>query len=118
MHLFHPIAQRIHNQLNHARVFHIKRRAATGRVFVITRIIPAQSVINGIVYTAERQGNPHLVAFARVVIDNVHKNLYSGIMKDTNHILDFAKIRTCHIKRVRCKITDRIVSPIVMQTGF
>ncbi len=40
VHLGHPVAQRIHHQLQHARMLHVERVAAAGEVHVVARRPP------------------------------------------------------------------------------
>ena len=70
MHHLDPIAQRIHDHAQYHRVLHVQRIARARGVIDVAFII-AGHVIGRVVDAAERQGRPHLVAFAGVVIDDV-----------------------------------------------
>ena len=39
VHLQHPVAQAVHDQLQHARVLHVERVAAAGEVHVVARVL-------------------------------------------------------------------------------
>jgi hypothetical protein len=41
VHLEHPVAQRVHDELQHARVLHVEGVAATGEVHVVARVLGA-----------------------------------------------------------------------------
>ena len=58
VHLGDPVAQRVHEQLQHARVLHVERVAAAGEVHVVARIVRHQPVVGGVVDAAEAQRRP------------------------------------------------------------
>ena len=58
MHLRHPIAQAIHDELEHARMSHVERVAAAGEIHVVARILRREPIVGGVVDAAHRQGGP------------------------------------------------------------
>ena len=53
VHLQHPVAQRVHDQLQHARMLQVERVAAAGVIHVVARIVADQAVVGGVVDAAE-----------------------------------------------------------------
>ena len=49
----HPVAQAVHDELQHARVLHVERVAAAGEVHVVARVFGRQAVVAGVVDAAE-----------------------------------------------------------------
>ena len=57
VHLDHPVAQAVHDQLQHAGMAHVQRVAAAGVIHVITRIGIHQPVIGSVVDAAEAKAS-------------------------------------------------------------
>ena len=74
VHLLNPIAQAVHDQLQHAGGLHIQGVTASRVVLVISRLI-GDSIVRRIVQTLQRDCRSVLVSFASVVIDNVEDHL-------------------------------------------
>ena len=53
VHLLDPVAQRIHDELQHARVPHVQRVAAAGVVHVVARVVGDQPVVDRVVDAAK-----------------------------------------------------------------
>ena len=51
----HPVAQRVHHHLQHARMREVQRVAGAGVVDVVARVVGHQPVVAGVVEAAERQ---------------------------------------------------------------
>ncbi len=92
VHLQHPVAQRVHDQLQHLRVRHIERVAGAGVVHVVARLVADQAVVGGVVDPAERQGRAEVVALGRVVVDDVEDDLDPCAVKRLDHLLEFADL--------------------------
>jgi hypothetical protein len=58
VHLQHPVAQRVHDQLQHARVLHVERVAAAGVVHVVAWLSGDQPVVGGVVDAASDSVGP------------------------------------------------------------
>ena len=112
MHLQRPVTQRFHHELQHARMIEIQCVAGSGNV-LIKAAVGIQSIIRGIVDAAERQGRAKVIAFAAMIVDNVENDFDPGIVQPLDHSLE-AGDRICRQKaRIRRKIRDRIVAPII-----
>ena len=57
VHVIHPVAQRIHDELDRARVLHVETVAGAGEVRVEARIL-LEPVVRAIVDAAQRQRGP------------------------------------------------------------
>ena len=53
VHLRHPVAQRVHDQLQHVRVPHEQAVAGAGGVVVVRRVAVDEPVVGGVVDAAE-----------------------------------------------------------------
>ena len=81
----HPVAQAVHDELQHARVLHVERVAAAGEIHVVPRIFRREAVVAGVVDAAERQRRAELVAFGGVVVDDVENDLDAGRVQAADH---------------------------------
>ncbi len=64
MHLLNPVAQAIHDELQHVRITGIERVAGAGVVDVIAQIVGVELVVRAIVYAAQRQRRTQLAPLA------------------------------------------------------
>jgi hypothetical protein len=92
VHLGDPVAQRVHQQLQHARVLHVQRVAAAGEVHVVARRAGRQAVVGGVVDAAEGQRRPPLVALGGVVVDHVEDDLEPGGVQRRTIVLNSATL--------------------------
>ena len=90
VHLLHPVAQAVHDQLQHARAAHVQRVAAAGEVLVEARIVRLQPIVRGVVDAAQRQRRAEMVAFRGVVVDDVEDHFEPGGVQRPHHHLEFA----------------------------
>ena len=58
VHLQHPVAKAVHDELQHPRVAHVQRVSGAGVVHVVAGIVRDEAVVNGIVDAPERQRGP------------------------------------------------------------
>ena len=113
-----PVAQRIEGQLDHARVREVDRVAATGVVDAIARIVRLQSVVGGIVQTAQAQGRAALAAFAGVVVDHVEQHFDARGVQRLDGGLEFAGSPSGQIARLGREIAQCVVAPVVDQAAL
>ena len=57
VHVQHPVAQAVHDQLQHARLAHVERVAAARVVLVVARILGRQPVVGRVVDAAQAQAS-------------------------------------------------------------
>ena len=88
VHLQHPVAQAVHDQLQHPRVAHVQRVAAAGEVHVVAGILGRQPVVAGVVHPAHGQRGPQVIALGGVVVDHVQDHLDAGAVKVPHHGLE------------------------------
>jgi hypothetical protein len=48
VHLEHPVAQAVHDQLQHLRALHVQRVAAAGEIHVVARIVGDEPVVRAL----------------------------------------------------------------------
>jgi len=71
VHVEHPVAERVHDELQHVRVAHVEAVAGAGVVHVVLRRVRHEPVVRRVVDAAERQHRTHVVALGGVVVDHV-----------------------------------------------
>src|SRR4029450_7676768 len=91
VHLEHPIAQAVHNQLKGARVSHIQRISAPGVIHVIATIVD-QTIIRGVVDSSKAQSRSQLVSLSGVVVNDIDDDLDTFTMKGLHH-----GFKLCHL---------------------
>ncbi len=117
VHLRDPVAQAVHDHLQHARMQHVQRVAAAGVVHVVARIVVHQAVVRSVVDAAETQRRAEVTAFGGVVVDDVEDHLDAGRVQRLDHRLEFAVgLERRGIVLVRREVADRVVAPVVPQT--
>ena len=90
VHLGDPVPQAVHDQLQHARASHVQRIAAAGEILVIPRRVRLEPVVARVVDSAKRDRRPEMIAFGRVVVDDVEDHLETGCVQRPHHHLEFA----------------------------
>ena len=78
VHLGHPVAQAVHDQLQHVGVAHVEAVAGAREVHVVAGIVVHDAVVGEVVDAAHRQHRPHVVALGGVVVDDVEDDLDAG----------------------------------------
>ena len=61
VHLVHPVAQRIHHELDRARVLHVERVAGAGEVGVEARVLRVEPVVRRVVDALHRQRGAEMI---------------------------------------------------------
>ena len=115
--LDHPVAQRVHDQPQDARVDRVERVAGAGEVHVVARVVGHQPVVGGVVDPLERQHRPEVVALGGVVVDDVEDHLDPGAVQRLDHPLELAHLLAAAagggVLGVRREVADRAVAPVV-----
>ena len=93
VHLRHPVAQAVHDQLQHLRMAHVQAVAGAGVVHVVARIVGHQPVVGRVVDAAEAQHRPELIAFGGVVVDHVEDDLDAFAVQGLHHRLELRHLR-------------------------
>ena len=97
---------------------HIQRVAGAGVVGVETGIVGGQTVVRGIINSAERQSGAQMIAFCSVVINDVQDHLDAGRVQSLHHGLEFVDAVGSAVARLRSEETDGVVAPIIAQTAL
>ena len=90
VHLEDPVAQAVHDQLQHARAAHVERVAAAGEVQVVARVVRQQPVVGAVVDAAQRERRAEVVALGGVVVDHVEDDFEAGGVQRAHHHLELA----------------------------
>ena len=118
MHLLHPVAQRVHHQLQHVGVRDVEGVAATGVVGVPATPV-GEPVVGGVVDAAPRQRRPELVALGGVVVDDIEHDLEPGLVVALDHVLELVHLLTARtagrVGRMRGEVRQGVVAPVVGQ---
>ena len=114
-----PVAQRVHDQPQHARVHRVERVARAGEVHVVARVVRHQPVVRRVVDALEAEHRPEVVALGGVVVDDVEDHLDAGAVQRLHHPLELAHLLAAavarRVQRVRREVADRRVAPVVRQ---
>ena len=111
----HPVAQRIHHHLQHARIRQVERVAGAGVVDAMTRIIRDKAVVAGVVEPAKRQRRAQLAALGGVVVDDVEDHLDAGGMQPSHRDAHLVRGILGQIARLDREEAERVVAPVVAQ---
>ena len=119
VHLGDPVAQRVHDQLQHVRGAHEQGVAGAGRVVVMGLVLLHQAVVGGVVDAAEAQGGAHVVALGGVVVDHVEDHLDVRLVEVLHHLLELLDLLTgvtgVGVLVVGGEEADGVVAPVVAQ---
>ena len=100
VHFQHPVAQGVHDQLEHARMAHVQGVAAACVVHVVARVLRAQAVVGGVVDAPEAEGRPQVVALGGVVVDHVEDVITSYSIHYTKLYEFKAMVRRLHAEGI------------------
>ena len=117
VHLEHPVAKRVHEELQHARMHHVQRVAAAGEVEVVAAAV-GEPVVGGVVDAAEGERRPELVALGGVVVDDVEDHLDPGRVERLHHRLELLHLAGGGVARLRGEEADGVVAPVVAQPAL
>ena len=119
VHLEHPVAQRVHDELQHVGMTRVERVAGAGVVHVVAAVVVDQAVVRGVVDAAQRQRRTQVVALGGVVVDHVEDHLDAGRVQVAHHRLELehllAALAAGGVRVVRGEEADRVVAPVVRQ---
>ena len=121
VHLGHPVAKAVHDQLQHVRVAHVHAVAGAGEVEVVARVVLHRAVVREVVDPAHRQRRAEVVALGGVVVHDVEDHLDARSVEGLDHRLELLHLPECRRRRVavvRCEERDRVVAPVVAQPAF
>ena len=122
VHLLHPVAQAVHDELQHLRALHVQRVAAAGEVEVVALILGHEPVVRCVVDAAQRQRRPEVIALGGVVVDDVENDFEAGAVQRLDHALElahrFVGAAAGRIADVRREERQRVVAPVVRQAAF
>src|SRR6185312_13383994 len=85
VHFQHPVAQRVHDQLQGVRVPRVEAVAGAGVVLVQPQVLVDQPVIGLVVDAAEVDRGAQVVAFGGVVVHHVEDYLDTGFVQAAHH---------------------------------
>ena len=119
MHLGHPVAQRVHDQLQRVRVADVEGVAGAGVVHVVALVVVDQPVVRGVVDAAHGQRRAEVVALGGVVVDHVEDHLDAGLVQRADHRLELlhlpARGGAAAVLGVGREEADGVVAPVVGQ---
>ena len=124
VHLGQPVAQRVHHQLEGARVARVERVAGAGRVEVEAGVVVVEAVVDRVVQTAEAQRRAQLVALGAVVENYVENDLQAGPVQRVDHGLELGDLAAGPagphgggVPVAGREEPDRVVAPVVGQAA-
>ena len=122
VHLRHPVAQAVHDQLQHVGVAHVERVAGARVVHVVRGVVGDQAVVRRRCRCPLKASvGPEVVALGGVVVDDVEDHLDARLVQRADHRLELlhllADARARCVLVVRGEEADRVVAPVVAQAG-
>src|SRR5689334_10816830 len=96
---------------------HIENIPSSGIIAVAALVRPVKPVIRSVINAAEGKGRPPFIALAGMVKDDIEDDLDSGGMKPRDTLVKFANRIAGAVARLQCKKVDRIIAPVIAQTG-
>src|SRR5262249_34784876 len=122
MHVENPVTQAVHDQLEDLRMTDVKRVSGSRVVHIVALLIRHQAVVSGIVNPPEAQRGTQVVAFGRVVINDVQDPFDASSVQRLDHALEFAyllSMATCiGITAFGSEKIDSVVAPIISKALF
>ena len=119
-HVAHPVAQRVHDQLQGQRVGSVEGVAGPRRVEVVAGVAGHQAVVRRVVQPPETEGGTELAALGRVVEHHVEEHLEPGGVQGRHHGLELLHLPASlagpgqrRVAVVGGEKTDRVVAPVV-----
>ena len=120
VHLGHPVAQRVHDQLQRVRVADVEGVPGARVVHVVLLVVLDQPVVRRVVDPLEAQGRPEVVALGGVVVDHVEDHLDPGLVHGLDHGLELLHLlavgRVGRVAGVGSEEAEGVVAPVVAQT--
>ena len=92
VHLEHPVAQAVHDELDRARVHHVERVAAARVVDVAAPVPAVEAIVGGIVDAPEAERRPEVIALGGVVVHDVQDDLDARLVERLHHRLEFSDL--------------------------
>ena len=123
MHLGHPVAQRVHDQLQRVGVADVEGVPGAGVVGVVAAVVLLEPVVRRVVDALEAQRRPEVVALGGVVVDHVEDHLDARGVHRLHHrleLLDLLAVPSGLVHRggvggVRGEEAQGVVAPVVAQ---
>ncbi len=118
VHLLHPVAQRVHHQLQRLRVVEVEAVPGAGEVLEVARRLGGHHVVRQRVEPLEAQRRPEVVALAGVVVDDVEHHLDAGAVQRLHHALELVhhvERAGAGVARVGREVPERVVAPVVAE---
>ncbi|CFM33239.1 Uncharacterised protein [Bordetella pertussis] len=113
-----PMAQRVHDHLQHARMRQVEGVAGARVVDVAAFVAGPQPVIAGVVEPAPRQRGTEFVAFAGVVVDHVQDDFDAGRVQAADGAPQVVGLAVGQIGRLGREVRQGVVAPVVAQPAF
>ncbi len=108
-----PVAQRVHGQLQHARMRKVERVARAGDVVIEARLVGLQAIVGGVVDAAQAQRGAEMVAFRGVIVDDVENDFDAGVMQPRHGRADVGERVIGGVARLGHEEAQRVVAPVV-----
>ena len=121
MHFCYPVAQTVDDETANHGMVTVDGVSTARKILVVLLVLVFQNIIDGIVKTAEIQGESMLVSFCGVVEYNVQNNFDSRLVEFLYHFFKFpyytAGTSICCVGGFGGKEGDGAVAPVVFQSA-
>ena len=119
MHVDHPIAQAVHDQLERARMEQIERVSRAREIHIVARIFRHEPVVGEVVDSAETERRTQVIAFPGVVVNDVQDHLDPGRVEIAHHPFELRDLpahrAAARVLRLGREEADRVVAPVIRQ---
>ena len=123
VHLGHPVAQGVHDQLQRVGLAHVEGVPGAGVVHVVAGVVLHQPVVRRVVDALEAQRRTEVVALRGVVVDDVEDDLDAGGVHGAHHLLELLHLLAdlvlgvggAGVLLVRREEAEGVVAPVVAQ---
>jgi hypothetical protein len=122
VHLQHPVAQAVHDELERPGMGHVERVPAAGVVHAVAPVVGDEPVVGRVVDPPETERGTQMAAFAGVVVDHVQDHLDTRLVQGLDHGLELADLlaegAAAGVPDIRREEPDGVVPPVVGQPSF
>ena len=117
-----PVAQRVRDQAQDARVHGVERVARAREVHVPARVVVREPVVRGVVDALEREHRAEVVPLRGVVVDDVEEHLDARAVERLDEPLELTHLLAPgarrRVRRVGREVPDRGVAPVVPEAAL
>ena len=121
VHVVHPVAQAVHDELKRARMEQIERVARPGEIQIEPRIFQRQSIVGRVIHSTETERGSEMISFRGVIVNHVQDHFDAGRVEIAHHPFELGDLlahrAAAGVLRLGREETDRVVAPVIAQAA-